>query len=126
MVSVVGEEGVAGVGEEGVAGVGDEGATGVEVDGVGKEEVGVWDVPEKLSEEGASVRGKVGVTKETTEEGLCSAEEEGRIVGEVFPQDTKLHPPRTAMPMQRKDRSLLFIILHLQDNKEIKPHFQIS
>ena len=128
MVSVVGEEGVAGVGEEGVAGVGDEGTTGVEVDGVGKEgEVGVSDVPEKLSEEGVSVRGKVGVTKETTEVvGLCSVEEEGRIVGEVFPQDTKLHPPRTAMPTQRKDRNLLFIILHLQDNKEIKLHSQIS
>lgn len=40
----------------------------VEVDGVGKEgEVGVSDVPEKLSEEGVSVRGKAGVTKETTE-----------------------------------------------------------
>ena len=116
------------VGEEGVAGVGDEGTTGVEVDGVGKEgEVGVSDVPEKLSEEGVSVRGKAGVTKETTEVvGLCSVEEEGRSVGEVFPQDTKLHPPRTAMPTQRKDRNLLFIILHLQDNKEIKLHFQIS
>ena len=70
------------VGEEGVAGVGDEGTTGVEVDGVGKEgEVGVSDVPEKLSEEGVSVRGKAGVTKETTEVvGLCSVEEEGRIV----------------------------------------------
>ena len=44
------------VGEEGVAGVGDEGTTGVEVDGVGKVgkegEVGVSDVPEKLSEAG--------------------------------------------------------------------------
>ena len=75
------------VGEEGVAGVGDEGTTGVEVDGVGKEgEVGVSDVPEKLSEEGVSVRGKAGVTKETTEVvGLCSVEEEGRIVGGSVP-----------------------------------------
>ena len=98
------------VGEEGVAGVGDEGTTGVEVDGVGKVgkegEVGVSDVPEKLSEEGVSVRGKVGVTKETTEVvGLCSVEEEGRIVGEVFPQDTKL---RREPQCRRKERTGIY------------------
>ncbi len=127
-VAGVGEEGVAGVGEEGVAGVGDEGAIGVEEAGVGKEgEAGVSDVPVELSEEGVSVRGKVGVTKETTDVvGLCSVEEEGRIVGDVFLQDTKLQPAKTAMPTQRKDRNLLFIILHLQDHKKIKLHFQIS
>lgn len=96
-----------GVDEEGVAGVGDEGAIDEEA-GVGEEgETGGTDVLERLPEEGFSVRGSVGVTKEITDVvGLCSTEEEGRIVGEVFPQDTRLHPPRTAMLTQRKERNL--------------------